>query len=142
MTHPAPIEVGARLPTVSTGPVLRHHLVEWCAAENDYYNIHYDERAAFDMGLAGSPIQGTYKYALFSRVVEDWLARRGRIVAISAIYRRADFEGASLLIDGTVLSREGRDLTVELLMTNQAGETTTSGLARIELLAGFSFRCR
>lgn len=135
MTDSSPFEPGARLPAVSTGPVLRYHLVEWCAAENDYYNIHYDERAAHEMGLAGSPIQGTYKYALFARVLEDWLAGRGRMTALSAAYRKPDFEGTSLQIEGTVLSREGRTLTVELVLTNQAGETTTSGVARIELFA-------
>ncbi|MCD2172217.1 MaoC/PaaZ C-terminal domain-containing protein [Rhizobium sp. C4] len=133
MSAASHFEPGRELPPLSTGPILRHHLVEWCAAENDYFNIHYDDKAATAMGLAGCPIQGTYKFALFSKMIEVWLAGRGRIVGLSARYRMPDFEGASLRIEGTVLKREARRLTVELSLTNEAGQRTTDGLAQIEL---------
>jgi hypothetical protein len=44
--------------------------VEWCAAENDYYFLHYDERVAERMKLPGTPIQGTYKFALLIALTE------------------------------------------------------------------------
>ena len=37
------LKVGDELPPVRKGPITRQHLVEWCAAENDYYTLHYDE---------------------------------------------------------------------------------------------------
>ena len=40
------LRVGAELPALRKGPITRQHLVEWCAAENDYYPLHYDDRFA------------------------------------------------------------------------------------------------
>lgn len=133
MSEATALAPGVQLRPMFTGPILRHHLVEWCAAENDYYNIHYDARAAHEMGLPGTPIQGTYKFALISRMVEDWLDGRGRILCLSASYRKPDFEGASLRIDGVVTARDGRRLTIDLSVTNQAGEKTTTGGALVGL---------
>ncbi len=116
-----------------TGEILRHHLVEWCAAENDYYNIHYDAHAAREMGLAGTPIQGTYKLALMGHMIDRWLAGRGTIVRISASYRQPDFEGATLEVRGEVTEREGSLATVSLILVNEAGERTTTGRAVVRL---------
>ena len=116
-----------------TGQILRHHLVEWCAAENDYYNIHYDARAAHEMGLAGTPIQGTYKFALMGQMIDRWLAGCGTIVRISASYRQPDFEGATLEVRGEVTEREGSLVTVSLILVNEAGERTTTGRAVVRL---------
>ena len=49
------LKVGDELPALRKGPITRQHLVEWCAAENDYYFLHYDERVAEKMKLPGSP---------------------------------------------------------------------------------------
>ncbi|MBD0417363.1 hotdog family protein [Oryzicola mucosus] len=116
-----------------TGPILRHHLVEWCAAENDYYNIHYDDRAALEMGLASTPVQGTYKFALFGEMVRAWLKGRGRLLRISASYRKPDFEGASLRLGGEITGREDRVLTISLFLENGSGERTTTGQAVVRL---------
>lgn len=125
--------VGTEMPVLAAGPVLRHHLVEWCAAENDYYNIHYDERAAREMGLEGAPVQGTYKFALMGEAVRDWLGAAGRLVSISASYRKPDFEGASLRCGGTVVARDGADIEIDLYAENEAGARTTLGKARVRL---------
>lgn len=136
MINVSNFDVGARLAPVFTGPILRHHLVEWCAAENDYFNIHYDARAAHEMGFAGTPVQGTYKFALLSKMIETWLAGRGRIVGLSARYHKPDFEGVSMRLNGVVIERQGLLLIVELSIENEAGETTTTGLARVKLHEG------
>ncbi len=134
MSADAPtFEPGETLTPLFTGQILRHHLVEWCAAENDYYNIHYDDRAAREMGLAGAPIQGTYKFALFGQMLDRWLAGRGTVVRISASYRQADFEGAALEIRCEVTERQGSVVTVSLVVVNEAGERTTTGQAIIRL---------
>ncbi len=51
------VRTGHRLPPLTKGPVTRQMLVEWCAAENDYYHLHFDERVAEAMGMPGTPIQ-------------------------------------------------------------------------------------
>jgi len=126
-------ESGAALTPLFTGRILRHHLVEWCAAENDYYNIHYDDRAAREMGLAGAPVQGTYKFALLGQMLDRWLAGRGTVVRISASYRQPDFEGATLEIRGEVTERQGSLVTVSLVVVNEVSERTTTGEALVRL---------
>lgn len=129
------LRAGDELPALVKGPLTRQHLVEWCAAENDYYPLHYDERLAHDMGLAGTPLQGTLKYALMSRLVENWLAGSGRLCSIDAQYRGADFEGDTLTLHARIADLEPsrRRATLELWVENQRGERNTRGEAVVEL---------
>jgi acyl dehydratase len=129
------LRLGDELPPLVKGPITRQHLVEWCAAENDYYPLHYDERLAQGMGLAGTPLQGTLKYALMSRLVENWLAGSGRLCSIDAQYRGADFEGDTLTVRAHVAGLEPAQRRVKLALRveNQRGERNTRGEAVVQL---------
>lgn len=100
------IAVGYELPAVSKGPVSRQRLVEWCAAENDYFALHYDERVAAQMNLPGTPIQGTYRFALMGQMVEAWMGPRGRLRRITTSYRGLALEGERVTARGRVTSVE------------------------------------
>jgi acyl dehydratase len=98
---------GAELPSLCKGPVTRQMLVEWCAAENDYFPLHYDERMARQMSLPGTPIQGTYRYALMGQMICRWLQTRatagaGSLVRIGATYRGLDLEGDVITARGRI----------------------------------------
>jgi acyl dehydratase len=128
--------VGMEITALSKGPVSRQRLVEWCAAENDYYELHYDERIAARMGLPGTPIQGTFRYALMSIALERWLGGAGRLVRISASYRGLDLEGDVITARGRIVRLEpttvGGAATLEVWIENSRGERSTSGEARVE----------
>ena len=82
------VQEGQALPELVKGPVTRQHLVEWCAAENDYFYLHYDERVAATMQLPGTPIQGTYQYALLGQLVDRWMGGTGApLNGIECAYR-------------------------------------------------------
>jgi acyl dehydratase len=129
--------IGEDLPKLTRGPVTRQHLVEWCAAENDYYLIHYDERAAMAMGLPGAPIQGTYKYALLGQLVGRWLGSRGRLSRIDCSYRGISLEGETLTACGRVTAVDARSgqVTLDLWVENERGEISANGTATAILAA-------
>ena len=131
------LTVGTEIPSLSKGPVSRQRLVEWCAAENDYYELHYDERVARSMGLPGSPIQGTYRYALLGLMLERWLGPGGRLRRISVNYRGLDLEGDLITARGKIARLEragaGGVAAVEIWIENSRAERSTTGEATVEL---------
>lgn len=128
------VRVGDELPALVKGPITRQHLVEWCAAENDYYPLHYDERLAQAMGLAGTPVQGTLKYALMAQLVERWLGADGNLASIEAQYRGVDFEGDTLTASAHIAAvRDDGTVALDIRIENQRGECTTRGEAVIRL---------
>jgi acyl dehydratase len=134
------LSAGFELPPLSKGPVSRQRLVEWCAAENDYYELHYDDRVAQRMGLPGTPIQGTFRYALMAQMIERWLAGSGTLRRISANYRGLDLEGDTITARGLVRSvtpaseKSGTTVMLDVWIENQRGERSTQGEATVELI--------
>lgn len=139
MPRLAELEPGRELPALEKGPVTRQHLVEWCAAENDYYPLHYDERVALAMALPGTPIQGTYRQALLAQLLERWLGGTGVLRRLTAKYRGLDLEGDRLVARARVRDVEKRVggglVTLDVWVENSRGETNTSGEATVELVA-------
>jgi acyl dehydratase len=87
------------------------------------------------MGLPGTPIQGTYRYALMSVALERWLGGAGRLVRISASYRGLDLEGDVITAKGKVIGLDpkagGGVATLEVWIENSRGERSTSGEATV-----------
>lgn len=129
------LHVGDEIPPLTKGPITRQLLVEWCAAENDYYPLHYDERVAKAMNLPGTPIQGTYKYALMDQAVQRWLAGRGVLNRLSARYRGLNLEGEQLTARGRITHIEaGGRVTLDMWVESANGERTTEGVGVVTLL--------
>jgi len=132
------LRVGDELPPLKKGPVTRQHLVEWCAAENDYYPLHYDERVATAMRIPGTPIQGTYKLALSGQLISNWLNGVGRLRSISVSYRGLDLEGSLITVRGVVAALTPSDdgtgqAVIEVWVEDADMKRSTTGQAVIEL---------
>lgn len=122
------------------GPVSRQLLVEWCAAENDYNPLYFDDRAAGAVGLSATPIQGTLRLALLGQLVTRWIDERGggRLESISVRYRQQAFEGDTLQAVGTLQSVSygmggGRRVVLALRVKDGRGVVTTDGEAVVHL---------
>ncbi len=131
------VKVGDELPPLVKGPVTRQHLVEWCAAENDYYYLHYDERVADRMKLPGTPIQGTYKLALMGQLIARWLDGRGTLRGLEGAYRGLSLEGDTLTCGGRITRRAEEKgegiIELELWCENSDGTRSTTGTATVAL---------
>lgn len=127
------LQPGDELPPLQKGPITRQHLVEWCAAENDYYPLHYDERVAERMKLPGTPIQGTMKVALIGQMLQRWLGARGKLQGLSARYSGIDLEGETLTARARVEAVDGSTVTLAVWVENSRGERHTSGQATVQL---------
>jgi len=131
------VKVGEEIPRLVYGPVTLQDIVEWCGAEEDYLNIHYDEAAARAAGLPGCVIQGYFKCGLLGRTLTDWLGETGTLKKIGVSYRGMDFPGDILTCRGKVTGKyvDGGENYVELEIwtENQRGEKTTPGTATVTL---------
>jgi acyl dehydratase len=127
------LNIGDEIPRLVVGPVTIQDLVEWCGAEEDYLNIHYDEAAAKAAGLPGCIIQGTFKCGMLGRMVTDWLGESGTLRRISVSYRGMDFPGDTITCRGKVTNSYIKDsesrIELELWTENQRGQKTTQGIA-------------
>lgn len=130
------IAVGQELPALRKGPVSRQRLVEWCAAENDYFPLHYDERVAARMNLPGSPIQGTYRYALMGQMVQAWMGPHATLRRITASYRGLALEGECVTARGRVAGVEktpgGAQLRLDVWVETDAGVKVAEGEALVQ----------
>ena len=130
------LRVGVEIPPLVKGAITRQHLVEWCAAENDYYPLHYDEREATKFGLPGTPIQGTFRYALLGQKIGRWLGGHGRLAELSVSYVGMNYEGETLTASGRIarlVEADGeRRVFIDLALGGPGGGTSTTGAARIE----------
>jgi len=131
------VNVGDEIPRLIVGPVTIQDLVEWCGAEEDYLNIHYDDAVAKAAGLPGCIVQGTYKCGMLGRMVTDWLGETGVFRKISVSYRGMEFPGDTLTCKGKVTKKyvknEESCIELEISIENQRGERTTLGMALVTL---------
>jgi len=130
--------VGDRIAGPSFGPISRQTLVEWCAAENDYYDLHYDEQVAEAMGMPGTPVQGTLKFALLGETVATWAGPGAVIESIGVSYRGVDLRDDTVTPHGEVraftdLDDGGQRIDLALWTENQRGERSTEGTAVVRL---------
>lgn len=131
------VNAGDEIPRLVVGPVTLQDVVEWCGAEEDYLNIHYDEAAAKATGLPGCIIQGYFKCGLLGRMLTDWLGEGGTLKKIGVSYRGMDFPGDTLTCRGRVTNKyvkEGENcVELDIWTENQRGEQTTPGTAVVAL---------
>ncbi|MBN2438818.1 MAG: acyl dehydratase [Deltaproteobacteria bacterium] len=128
---------GMELPGISYGPVTTEMMVRFMAARNNYHPIHYDKDFARAEGHPDVLVEGPMKFALFERLIRDWMGEEGTLRKISATYRGIDIPGNTLLIKGKVISKgiEGDQGSIhcELWAENQTGAMTTKGNAVVML---------
>ena len=128
------LRVGEELPALRKGPITRQHLVEWCAAENDYYPLHYDDRLAEKMQLPGTPVQGTLRYALIGQMLQRWLGQDGTLRRASVVYRGLNLEGEVITARAQLKAIDGNTLTFDVWVENDSGARSTVGEAVVLML--------
>lgn len=118
------------------GPVQRHHLVEWCAAENDYYPLHYDDGYAAAMGFDRPLIQGTYKFAAIAQVLAARFGSTAQLRSLEIRYLRADLVGTALRVRIDIKQRRpvdgGERISLGFRLAGDDDTETATGAAVID----------
>ena len=127
------ITIGYELPALVKEKISLQDLVEWCGVEGDYLNIHYDKLAAEKAGLPDCLVQGTYKFCLLGRMINDWLGSVGKLNNIEIKYMAMDYPGSTLKCMGKVNSVVKRTdyllIHLDLWVQNENGKKTAVGTA-------------
>jgi len=129
-SEPLDLTPGQALPIWRQGPITQQQLVEWCAAENDYNPIHFEEGRAHAIGLPGRPIQGTFRFALLAQYLRRYLPG-WRLERIACRYAGLALVGDTLEMSGSVTMREGGRLVLALHSRNQSGILVATGEAEL-----------
>ncbi len=129
------IAVGTTLPSrahlATNVSLFAYNAVLWNA-----HRIHYDEQYAMNVEhhpgiVIDGPLQGDW----LTQVILDWLGDDGTLVEFEYSNRRASYLGQTLTAGGqiTAIYPSTRLVTLELSITDEAGQVTTPGQAVVQL---------
>jgi acyl dehydratase len=115
--------------------VTRAGLVRYAGASGDFNPIHWNERAAREVGLPGVIAHGMLTMALAGRLVTTWSGDPGAVVECAVRFTRPvmvpdDAEGVLVELSGKVAQRRD-DGTVVVAITAQAAGQTVLGQATV-----------
>jgi acyl dehydratase len=120
--------VGEELPELVKHPTTRQ-LVQYAGAQGDFYEIHYDQAFARDVGLPGVILHGLLKAGFLAQLVTDWLGDRGSLKSFEVSYRGIDVPGRPYRCRGRVTRVEGDLVELEVWGEDPDGNRTTAGKA-------------
>jgi acyl dehydratase len=129
----ADTEVGSPLPSQSI-TLRRVDLVRYAGASGDFNVIHWNERAATEVGLPNVIAHGMLTMAEAIRVITDWCGDPGAVVEYSSRFTRPvpvpdDDAGATVEIQASVIELlDDRCVKVELVVTCEGAKVL--GMAR------------
>ncbi|WP_239308487.1 MULTISPECIES: MaoC family dehydratase [unclassified Frankia] len=103
------VEVGTLIPEREFR-IRREDLVRYCGASGDFNVIHWNDRAATDVGLPGVIAHGMYTMASAARLVTDWAGDPGAVVEYGVRFSSFvpvpdDDAGAALVVSGVVAKK-------------------------------------
>ncbi len=130
------VAVGDALPALvkipSTVQLFRYSAVTWNA-----HRIHYEKEYAAAEGHPDVLVQAHLHGAFLLQMITDWMGPRGRLVSFGWSNRGRAVPGDTLTCSGRVVGRRveaGRPLLdLEIVETNQRGETCAPGKATVAL---------
>lgn len=130
------IEEGSDIPSLER-PTSSRTLVMYCAAYEDYAEIHHDKDAANRAGFPTTVVPGLLTSAYLARMLTDWITPGGTIKRLHSRYRRPHFAGDTIVCRGRVVAKriEGEERLVEceVWAEDVEGRTSTPGTALIVL---------
>jgi acyl dehydratase len=132
------VEVGTELPGRSI-PVRRATLVQYAGASGDFNPIHWNERAAKEVGLEDVIAHGMFTMASAVRVVTDWVGDPGAVVEYGVRFTRPvvvpdDGEGAVIEVAAKVAQKlEDRRVRVDLTVTSGGKKVLGMSRATVQL---------
>ncbi|MDQ3615047.1 MAG: MaoC family dehydratase N-terminal domain-containing protein [Actinomycetota bacterium] len=109
------------LPT-QTYRVTRGDLVRYAGASGDFNPIHWSDRVASSVGLAGVIAHGMFTMALAARALDTWAGEPGRVRELSCKFTKPvvvpdDDEGVTVVVAGTVKDVTDEGLRIALEVT-------------------------
>ena len=129
----ADIEVGMTLPSRVHTPD-NVELFMYNAALWNAHRIHFDRPyATGEEGYQGLVIAGPQMGDWLGQVVDNWLLDAGDILGLSYSNRGAALIGESLIAGGEIVEIEVDEVSIDLHITNEAGDVITPGTARVRL---------
>lgn len=124
---------GARLRPLNKGRLTSSHIARWCAAQENWAKIHYDESYARNVArLPGTLINGALKQHLLAQFLVESFDGQGWVWRIDYQFSGADLVGQALEIRGAVSGVEEHAgltlVTVTMEICNlDSGRATTAG---------------
>jgi 3-methylfumaryl-CoA hydratase len=102
------------------------------AAVWNAHRIHYDERYTTEVEkhpgvVIDGPLQGDW----LSQAVVNWAGENSILIEFEYSNRRASIVGETLVAGGSVQAIEGKEVTLDLFLRNEAGDVTTPGSATV-----------
>jgi len=126
------LQVGLELPELVKHPTTRQ-LVQYAGAQEDFYEIHYDQAYARSVGLPGVILHGLLKAAFLGQLVTDWLGDRGTLRSFEVSYRGTDVPGRPYRCRGRVAKVDGDQAELEVWGEDSDGNRTTLGTATVDM---------
>ena len=127
------VSVGDTLPERAHTPS-KVQLMLYNAALWNAHLIHYNEGYATEVeGYDGLVIAGPLLGDWLNQVVETWVGDAGRLVKIEYSNRQASYIGETLTAGGTVTAVDGNRVTIDVHITNAAGDVIAPGVATVAL---------
>ncbi len=94
---------GAVLPALAKGRLTSSHIVRWCAAQENWAKIHFDESYARDVAkLPGTLINGALKQHLLAQFLTEAFDGQGWVWRVDYQFTGMDLVGHALEVRGTV----------------------------------------
>jgi acyl dehydratase len=116
------------------------HWNRYAAVNDEFIDVHMSEEAARKAGQRAVFGMGNLRVGYLHNMLHDWIGPGGDIAAFSCQFRRLNFENDVLTCHGEVgdVTESGGITQIEMAIgvTNQAGEETTPGTARVVVFDG------
>jgi acyl dehydratase len=134
------VEPGTQLPPQSF-PVTRATLVRYAGASGDFNPIHWNEKAAKEVGLPDVIAHGMFTMAEAARVVTDWAGDPGAVLEYGVRFTKPvvvpnDETGALIEVSATVAAKlddEARTVRVDITATSEGRKVLGMARAVVQL---------
>lgn len=118
--------------------VTRADLVAYAGVSGDPNPIHWSDRVATAVGLAGVVAHGMFTMALGARALADWSGDPGRVLEYGVRFTRPvvvpdDDAGVEVEVSGSVTDRDGDVAAVDLTVTCAGTKVLGQARARVRL---------
>ena len=133
------LAVGAALPPLTKGKLTSSHIVRWCAAQQNWAKIHYDDAYARNVAkLPGTLINGALKQHFLVQFLTEAFDGQAWIWRIDYQFTGLDLVGQSLEVRGMITQVENfhdrRFISIDLDIVNvDLNKSTTKATAVVFL---------
>lgn len=130
------IEIDDMLPELKKHPTPRQEVM-WAGASGDFYEIHYSETFAKEIGLPGIIVHGMLTMSFLCQLLTDWVGIEGEVKKIGTSNRSMLYPGHDMFCKGKVTGKYSKDnqnfVECELWAENDKGEKCVTAKALITL---------